>query len=342
MTPADVSSVEDTQRRKFISQAVQLGCAAWGLSIPGLVHATTEPVVIPPADRAPSQFFPGFRSVQVDISEVQINGVIGGSGPPLLLLHGSPQTHITWRKVAPDLAKHYTVVATDLRGYGDSCRPHDGSNHEGHSKRAMANDQLAVMRKLGFDQFAVVGHDRGGRVGHRMVLDHPQTVTKLALLDIVPTYKVFTTVTREVATRYYYQFLMMQPSPIPETLIGNSAEFWLRTRMRDVIPEFVDEAAFAEYFRCFRTPENIHANCEDYRAYASIDLEHDEADLDKKIACPLLALWGSKGRLEPMYDVLACWRERATNVLGKRLEGTHWLPEEVPNEVCTQLKIFLQ
>jgi len=341
MTQADAFPVEGTQRREFISQAVQLGLAAWALGIP-VAHAIIEPPVISGADAAAPQFFPGFRSIRVDTPEVQINGVIGGSGPPLLLLHGSPQTHITWRKVAPELAKHFTVVATDLRGYGDSGRPSDGRNHEGYSKRAMANDQVAVMRKLGFDEFAVVGHDRGGRVGHRMALDHPQSVTELAVLDIVPSYKVFTTVTREVATRYYYQFLLIQPSPIPETLIGNSAEFWLRTRMRDAIPDFVDDAAFAEYFRCFRTPENIHANCEDYRAYASIDLEHDQAELDKKVECPLLALWGSRGRLEPMYDVLSCWRERATNVRGKRIEATHWLPEEVPNEICVELNGFLQ
>ena len=333
--------MKQNQRRDFIQHSVQMGLAVWALGGAGIAQAATEPRVRSNAGEVASQFFPSFKSISVHTGEARINGVIGGSGPPLLLLHGSPQTNITWRKVAPELAKHFTVVATDLRGYGYSSRPADGQKHDGYSKRAMAKDQLAVMERLGFSRFAVVGHDRGGRVAHRMVLDHPNSVTSLALLDIVPTYKVLTTVTREVATRYYYQFLLIQPSPIPETLIGNSAEFWLRTRMHDVLPDVIDEQAFAEYLRCFRTPENIHANCEDYRASASIDIEHDEADMAKKIECPLLVLWGDKGRLEPMYDVLACWRERATVVRGHVMTATHWLPEEVPAELCAELITFL-
>jgi haloacetate dehalogenase len=336
-----VPDMKENQRRDFIHQVAQIGLAAWALGVSRTARAARAPRVLSDAAESAAQFFPSFQSITVDTGEARINGVIGGSGPPLLLLHGSPQTSITWRKVTPDLAKHFTVVATDLRGYGYSSRPADGQNHEGYSKRAMAKDQLAVMQKLGFSQFAVVGHDRGGRVAHRMVLDHPKSVTSVALLDMVPTYKVFTTVTRDVATRYYYQFLLIQPPPVPETLIGNSAEFWLRTRMRDVLPDFVDGAAFAEYLRCFRTPENIHANCEDYRAYASIDIEHDKADMDKKMECPILVLWGDKGRLEPMYDVLACWRERATDVRGHVMNATHWLPEQVPAELTAELITFL-
>ena len=332
--------MKNASRRNFIHGSVSLGMTALtrgsnesSVSIDS--RASTQPGV------AADHFFPVFRPLRIDVGELQINGMIGGSGPPLLLLHGSPQTHITWRKVAPELAKKYTVVVTDLRGYGDSSKPPASPTHDLYSKRAMAGDQLTVMKKLGFERFCVVGHDRGGRVAHRMVLDHPEAVSKLAVLDIVPTYKIFTTVTREVATRYYYQFLLAAPSPVPETLIGSNAEFWLSTRMRDVMPAFVDEEAFAEYKRCFANPSGIEANCEDYRASWTIDAEHDKADLDRKIECPLLVLWGNAGRLEPMYDVMECWKERATDVRGHVMAATHWLPEQVPAELCAELIKFL-
>jgi len=298
----------------------------------------------PPAPKGSTlRFFPGFKAVREQTTGAIINGVIGGSGPPILLLHGWPQTHIEWHKVAPMLAKHFTVVATDLRGYGDSSKPPDGDNHEGYSKRATARDQVELMRLLGFNRFAVVGHDRGGRVAHRMALDYPTTITHLAVLDIVPTYKLYTTVTKEFATVYFHWFFLIQPAPIPETLLGNSAEFFLRnlSMSRGVYPNIITNDAFAEYLRCFQDPATLHAMCEDYRAGATIDLEHDKADLNKMIQCPLLTIWGEKGAMPSLYDVIATWQERASDVKGKSLPGGHWLPEQLPNEVYTELVSFL-
>jgi haloacetate dehalogenase len=288
-------------------------------------------------------FFPGFKPLRIQTSGTLINGVIGGSGPPVLLLHGWPQTHIEWHKVAPMLAKRFSIVATDLRGYGDSSKPPDGTNHEGYSKRATARDQVELMRQLGFNRFAVVGHDRGGRVAHRMTLDHPDAISKVAVLDIVPTYKLYTTVTRDFATVYYHWFFLIQPAPLPETLLGNSAESFLRNSslFRGVIPRIISEEVFAEYLRCFKDPTTLHAMCEDYRAAATIDLDHDKADLDKKIESPLLALWGTKGAMDRLYDVTATWKERAQNVRGKALPGGHWLPEELPDQVHAELESFL-
>jgi len=285
------------------------------------------------------QHFPGFESFRIDTSGATINGVKGGKGPPVLLLHGWPQTLAEWHIVAPLLAKDFTVVAADLRGYGDSSKPGDGTNHSGYSKREMARDQVEVMEKLGHKTFRLVGHDRGGRVAHRLVLDHADRVSKLAVLDIVPTHKVYSTVTKQLATAYYHWFFLIQAAPLPETLLGNNGEFFLRRLfggVRTMPPEI-----FAEYLRAFKNPATIHAMCEDYRAAASIDLEHDEADLTKKIECPLLTLWGAKGAMQQLYDVPATWRERAKNVSGKGLPGGHWLPEEVPNEVYAELKAFL-
>ena len=286
-------------------------------------------------------FFPGFEPVRITTTDAEINGVIGGSGPPLLLLHGWPQSHVEWHRVAPLLAPHFTVVATDLRGYGDSSIPDDGSGHKGYSKRAMARDQIAVMRNLGFDRFAVAGHDRGARVGQRMSLDYPDAVTKLALIDVVPTYSLYTHLTKEFATVYYHWFLLVQPSPLPETILGNSAEFFLRSwAFSGLIPDVISAETFAEYLRCFTTPAKLHAMCEDYRAGATIDLEHDKEDLEKKIRCPVLVLWGAKGAMGQLYDVLAQWRDRALNVRGKAFDGGHWLPEQFPEDVAGELVAF--
>src|SRR5262249_38902699 len=222
--------------------------------------------------RSTLKFFPGSSEVPQQTAGATINGVIGGSGPPVLLLHGWPQTHIEWHKITPMLAQRFTVIATDLRGYGDSSKPEEGINHEGYSKRAMARDQLELMRQLGFNHFAVVGHDRGGRVGHRMSLDYPEAVTKLAVLDIVPTYKLYTTVTREFASVYFHWFFFIQPSPLPETLIASNAEFILRAwAFRGLIPSAISDEAFEDYLRCFSDPRTLHAMCEDYRAGATID-----------------------------------------------------------------------
>jgi len=333
---------DELDRRSFCEQTLGL------LSVLGAGTVTTvlgsESPASTPAVAAPGsslRFFPGFKALRVETSQAVINGVTGGSGPPVLLLHGWPQSHLQWRSVAATIASRFTVIATDLRGYGDSSKPPDGENHAGHSKRATAADQVEVMRSLGFERFAVVGHDRGGRVAHRMALDYAGNVTKLAVLDIVPTYKLYTNVTKEFATAYYHWFFLIQPAPLPETLLANSAELYLRGAWRDLIPGAISEAVFAEYLRCFRDPATMHAMCEDYRAAASIDLDHDKADLDRRIDCPLLALWGAKGVMERMYNVADTWRERAANVSGKTLPGGHWLTEQLPDAVSAALIAFL-
>ena len=332
----------DEDRRAFLEQGLAMLLTAGTTTMAIASSAKVPPVYRPAPKGATLRFFPGFEAIRVQTSQAVINGVVGGSGPPLLLLHGWPQTHLEWSIVAPMLARHFTVVATDLRGYGDSSKPPDGNNHEGYSKRATAHDQIEVMQQLGFDRFAVVGHDRGGRVGHRMALDSPEKVTKLAVLDIVPTYKLYTEVTKEFASVYYHWFFFIQPAPLPETLLGNSAEFFLRTwAFQGLIPKVITEETFAEYLRCFQDPATLHAMCEDYRAGATIDLEHDKADLKTKVKCPLLALWGGKGAMEQLYDVTATWKERASDLRGKALPGGHWLPEQLPNEVTSELLSFL-
>ena len=285
--------------------------------------------------------FEGFEHLQVKTTGATINVLKGGKGTPVLLLHGYPQTHVMWHKIAPRLAADHTVIAADLRGYGDSSKPAEGENHAGYSKRAMAQDQVEVMKHFGFEKFAVIGHDRGGRVAHRMAMDHADRVTKLALLDIVPTHKLYHNVTREFAQAYYHWFFLIQPAPFPETLIGNSVEFFMNRQFRALMPEKVTPDAFAEYLRCFRDPATVHAACEDYRAAASIDLQHDDADLSRKIACPVLVLWAERGPMHRLFDVLATWRERAEHVSGKALPGGHFLPEEVPDQTFEELRAFL-
>jgi haloacetate dehalogenase len=286
--------------------------------------------------------FPGFQRFRRATAGAEINGVVGGSGPPVLLLQGWPQTHLEWRHVAPLLAQRFTVVATDLRGYGDSSKPPSGENHAGYSKRAMAQDQVEVMRQLGFERFAVVGHDRGGRVACRMALDHPQAVTRLALLDIVPTRTVYTQVSKNLATWYFHWFFLIQPEPLPEMLLGGQAEPFLRNfAFRGLIPDAIDEAVFAEYLRCFANPQTLHAMCEDYRAGASIDLQHDETDLATLLPCPTLILWGVHGAMHRLFDVLETWRPRAPGAQGKALPAGHWLPEECPDELAAALLEFL-
>ncbi len=294
-----------------------------------------------PALAQPAALFPGFERRKIQTSGATINMVRGGSGPPLLLLHGYPQTHVEWHKIATRLAQTFTVVMTDLRGYGDSSKPPDGDNHANYSKRAMALDQIEVMHALGYDRFAVVGHDRGARVTWRMAVEHPDRITRAAVLDIVPL--PYSTVTREFATQYFHWFFLIQPAPFPETLIGSNAEFYLRSRfLRPTggTGAFTPEA-FAEYVRCFNDPAAIHATCEDYRAGATIDLEHSSADGAKKVMCPLLVLWGERGTVGRLYDVMKIWREHAANVTGKALPAGHFLPEEVPDDTLSALLSFL-
>jgi haloacetate dehalogenase len=269
-----------------------------------------------------------------------IHCAVGGSGPPLLLLHGYPQTHVIWHRVAPLLAEHFTVVAADLRGYGDSKKPPPDTVN--YTKRAMAGDQVTVMRELGFARFAVAGHDRGGRVAHRMALDHPDTVTALAVLDIVPTRYTFANAGKDFGLGYYHWFFLAAGNGIPEHLIGGDPEFWVRTRMtsRHSGGTAFDPAALDEYVRCFSTPAAIAASCADYRAAATIDLEHDEESAGTPVTCPVLALWGEHSFVGRTYDVLSAWREYATNPGGHPVPSDHYLPEEAPEEVAAALITF--
>jgi haloacetate dehalogenase len=289
------------------------------------------------------RMFPRFDRFILQTSTATIHGVKKGVGPPLLLLHGYPQTHVIWHKIAPALAENFTVVATDLRGYGDSSKPDGGINHANYSKRVMAVDQVEVMEQLGFDRFFVAGHDRGGRVAHRMAVDHSERVLKLVVLDIAPTYWMYTQTDMEFARAYYHWFFLIQPYDIPERMIGADVEFWMRSKLaqwgRD--QQAITPQAFSEYLRCFRDPAAIHASCEDYRASAGIDLEHDEADLGRKLTCPLLALWGEKGFVGRKYAVLETWRERAVNVQGHGIPCGHYLPEEAPEATLEAINNFL-
>jgi len=288
--------------------------------------------------------FDGFENRRIETPETEINLKIGGQGPALLLLHGYPQTHMMWHAVAPALAEHFTVVCPDLRGYGDSGKPETDAVHLPYSKRHMAADQAAVMATLGFDKFRVAGHDRGGRVAHRLTLDNPDRVEKLAVLDIVPTYKIFQDHHKGIALAYYHWTFLAQPDPMPETMIGANPDFYYGFKTGRLSHggegKFHPEA-YAEYQRCWNNPAMIHSSCEDYRAAASIDLEHDAADLQTKITCPLLAIWGGSAVMEAQYDVLDCWRERATDVRGEAIADCgHFLAEEKPEETVAHLKAF--
>ena len=296
-----------------------------------------------------TDFFPNFKREQIKTSGATINVLYGGKGSPVLFLHGIPETHVLWRKVAPVLSQEFTMVMADLRGYGDSSKPPGGADHFGYSKRAMAQDQVEVMEHLGFRKFALVGHDRGGRVAHRLALDYADRLSKLVILDIVPTYRCYQNVNQEFATIFFHWFMLVQPFPFSETMLENSAELFLKYMLfrlggeefRSGIPNWVDEDAYKEYLRCFSDPAAIRALCEDYRAAASVDLAHDAADLDKKIQCPLLVLWSEKGPFHRMYDVLQTWRERANTAVGKALPAGHFLPEQIPDQFMAELKPFL-
>ncbi|WP_044559963.1 alpha/beta fold hydrolase [Azospirillum sp. B4] len=294
-------------------------------------------------ERGPSPFLAGFRLADVTVGTgVTLRVAMAGEGPPLLLLHGHPQTHATWRKIAPALAQRFTVVAPDLRGYGDSGKPESDARHAPYAKRAMALDQVHLMRALGCGRFAVAGHDRGGRVAHRMALDHPDAVSRLAVLDIAPTATMYALTDKAFATRYFWWFFLIQPAPLPERLIAADPEFFLRTHIdgQSKTPGATEPAVFAEYLRCYQDPATRHAICEDYRAAASIDLEHDAADADSRVTAPLLALWGAKGVVGQLYDVLATWRDKATDVRGQALDCGHTLQEEKPDAVLAAFLDF--
>lgn len=285
-----------------------------------------------------------FESVRLTTSGAAIHLEHGGSGPPLLLLHGYPQTHVMWHRIAAPLAEHFQVICPDLRGYGDSAKPDSTADHAPYSKRSMACDMIEVMDQLGHQAFFLAGHDRGARVAHRLILDHPERVERAGVLDIVPTRHVFEHVDRPMATAYYHWFFLSQGGGLPEHLIGADPPFYLRHKLGQwSAPGAVfDPAAVAEYQRCFSDPATIHASCEDYRAAAGIDLGHDEADRGRRIACPLLALWGAKGFVGRHYDVLAVWRDYAAHVQGRALDCGHFVAEEAPEDTLAELLTFFR
>ena len=283
-----------------------------------------------------------FETIQVKTTGAEIHLVHGGSGSPLLLLHGYPQSHVMWHEVAPRLTRSFHVICPDLRGYGDSSKPPSTINHSPYSKRTMSQDMIEVMRFLGYQEFFVAGHDRGARVTHRMALDYPERVKKACVMDIAPTHYMFKNTDQDFATGYYHWFFLIQPDGLPEYMIGADPTYYLTEKLKrwsGPSAVFSDEAV-SEYLRCFSKPESIHASCEDYRAAASIDLEHDEEDMDKKVQCPLLVLWGTKGFVHRTYDVLGVWRDRAEQVEGKGIDCGHFLPEEAPVKVCEELLRF--
>jgi len=290
--------------------------------------------------------FANFEQLRIRTREAEINFRRGGEGPPVLLLHGYPQTHVLWRKIAPGLARRFTVVAADLRGYGESSIPPSTSDHRPYSKRVMGQDMVEAMTELGFARFAVVGHDRGGRVGYRMALDHPATVAKLAVLDIVPTHTMWTTMDKRLALTTYHWLFLAQPDGLPERMIEANAAYYLRETLRRWARKSgaIEEEAIRAYLASLTQPARIHAFCEDYRAGATVDLADDDADFGRrKIACPVLALWGDDGIAAEVEGAgpLDIWRKWADDVRGRGLPCGHFLPEEAPEETLAELLAFL-
>lgn len=321
---ADVMS--HATRRELI-QAAALAAGAAALARNANAQANTEPAW-------PRLFPPGFRNERVKTTGAEINVVTGGEGPPLLMMHGAPQSLCTWYLVAPELSKHFRLVMIDLRGYGDSSKPEDGENHYNYSKIAMALDGVEVMKHFGYDRFAVVGHDRGGRVGRRMALNHPNNVTKLTVIDIVPAHYLYTHVDIRFVQAYFHWFSYIRRAPIPEN---------------ELKAQYEAQAARAtgelqkEYMRVMLLPGTIHAMCEDYRASASIDLELDLRDeaAGKKIQCPVQTLWAATGAMGQLYDVLGIWKKEGVNVTGKALPGGHSLQETTPKETAEEILNFM-
>jgi haloacetate dehalogenase len=264
--------------------------------------------------------------------------------PALLLLHGYPQSHVIWHRVAVQLTQHYNLVLPDLRGYGDSAKPESDTEHATYSKRSMAADNVALMRSLGFDSFYVCGHDRGARVAHRLALDHPSAVRKLMLLDIAPTLTMYEDTNRAFAQLYYHWFFLIQPAPLPETLIGADPRFYARATLGRADMRALDSfdpRALAEYERCIALPGTVHAMCEDYRASASIDLDHDRADADKRIEAPLRVLWGEHGVIHHLWKPLEAWQAKARGVVtGRALPTGHYIPEQAPDALVTEMLDF--
>jgi haloacetate dehalogenase len=289
--------------------------------------------------------FEGFTRRRLKLADAEINCVVGGRGPPVLLLHGFPQCLALWARVAPELAARFTVVCADLRGYGDSSKPEQTPDYANYSFRALTDDQVGLMRELGFEAFHLVGHDRGGRTGHRMALDHPEVVKSLVVMDIVPTHAMFMETDRHLAGGYWHWFFLAQPSPFPERLIGADPDYfyercligWGASRLEDF-----DAEQLAEYRRCWRDPKMIHGSCSDYRAAARVDLEHDGADIHLKVQCPVLAFWGSSGLMHRFFDLGEQWRRRCARLATATLPGGHFFVDQFPKETARVLLEFLE
>lgn len=285
--------------------------------------------------------FEGFELSGVDVGEATLRVRHGGAGPPLLLLHGCPQTHMMWGKIAGELARDFTVIVPDLRGYGESSKPEPVADHANYSKRAMAGDALALMGHFGFERFDVAGHDRGGRVAYRLALDHPQATRRISVLDIIPTGEVWARADHRFALRYWFWPFMAQPAPLPETVIGRDPEYFFFQGMFRGDQHIFDPEAYADYVRCNADPLTVRAVCEDYRAGASFDRLLDLEQRGKaKVACPVQALWGAKSAVGAMGDVLAIWRDWATDLRGEAVDCGHFLPEEKPAETLAALRAF--
>jgi len=291
-------------------------------------------------------FFDGFTLETRSIAGMEVRFRRAGSGPPLLLLHGNPQTHAMWHRVAPELAQRFTVIAPDIRGYGFSAKPPASADHEAYSKREMAKDIVGLMRELGFARFSIVSHDRGARLAHRLALDHAAAVEKLCVMDIVPTLHHFEHVDMQFGLGYYHWFWLAQPHPGPERIIGQDVETWfdIHTSREPKDRSFFHPEARADYLAALRLPGTVTAICEDYRAATTIDLVHDRASraAGETIACPLLALWGAKGKIGQWYAPLDVWRSYAGGpVSGHAVNSGHYLAEEAPGEVLAALDAFL-
>jgi haloacetate dehalogenase len=322
-----------TQTRRHL-----LRNTAWAAGAASLMGAHGEGQTAAAASEQPPcmHFFPsGFRNEKIKTSGAEINTVIGGSGPPVLLFHGAPQSVITWRIIAPDLARDFTLVMCDLRGYGDSSKPPDQPKHTSQSKRPMALDGVEVMERLGYRQFLMVGHDRGGRVGRRMALDHPDRIQKLVVMDIVPAHYLYSHVTIEFVQAYFHWFNYLRPAPGPENDLK---------AVNDAALAHATDDVQREYLRTMTNPLSVHAMCEDYRASASVDLAIDAADMQagKKIQCPLLTLWAANGAMGKLYDVLSIWKDEGMNVAGKGLPGNHSLQESAPKETLAEIQQFFR
>lgn len=328
-------------------RSVLLAGGLAGVAAAGVACSSPSSVKTGPVSAGTDDLFPGFETRSLPTSRGELHARVGGSGPPVLLLHGYPETHLMWHAVAPLLAQGFTVVATDLPGYGDSFKPPASTDHVNHSKRAMAVDHVEAMASLGHDRFPVVGHDRGGRVGYRFALDHPKVVSRLAVLDIIPTGEVWRRAEQNFARSYWHWGFLALAAPVPERLISGDPDAFFEAFTRvgfGVDPQVYPEAVKRAYRAQLDSAQVVEAHCEDYRAGATINVTHDEADREEgwRIECPLLTLWGGKGALPKFYgDVLAVWKEWADDVSGSVVDTGHYLPEEKPTEVAELLRKFL-